>query len=99
MEVLINKNEDNITFDVSGRIDSLTSNDLESTIKENLGDYKDVIINFSNVEYISSAGLRVLLSLHKLLKDGDLKIINVNEVVKEIFDVTGFIDILNIVEE
>ncbi len=98
MEVIVNKEDEKLVYEVGGRIDSTTAPELEEVINENLGDYKDVSIDFSKVEYISSAGLRVLLATQKKLKDGELKILNPNEVVEEIFEITGFMDILNVVK-
>lgn len=98
MEVIVNKEDGKLVYEVGGRIDSTTAPELEEVINENLGDYKDVSIEFSKVEYISSAGLRVLLATQKKLKDGELKILNPNEVVEEIFEITGFMDILNVVK-
>lgn len=80
-----------------GRIDTTTSNDFNEYIKKYLPDTAELILDFSKVEYISSAGLRVVLSLTKVMnKQGSIKIINASEEVKEVFDITGFSDIIPI---
>lgn len=95
----INKTTENntIILAVEGRIDTTTAPQLEAEVKSSDESAECIVIDFSNVEYISSAGLRVLLSGHKLMNaKGGLKLINVSEDIMEIFDVTGFTDILNI---
>ena len=82
---------------VEGRLDTMTAPELEKVLKENLQGLTDLTLDFSNLEYISSAGLRVLLMANRELgREGNLKITNVNEIVREVFDVTGFSDILTI---
>lgn len=96
MEILVKK-DNQLVFELNGRLDTLTAPELEQKIKdENVNE--DLILDFKNLEYISSAGLRVLLSTKKLLnsKGKELTITNINDVVKEVFNVTGFINILNI---
>ena len=96
MEILVKK-DNQLVFELNGRLDTLTSPELEQKIKdENVNE--DLILDFKNLEYISSAGLRVLLSTKKLLNSQgkELTITNINDVVKEVFNVTGFINILNI---
>ena len=94
----INKSQNGTTctLSVEGRLDTLTSPELEKAIAE-ITDVASLVIDFSKLDYISSAGLRLLLSTHKayLKKDG-LTIVNVNENVLDIFEITGFKDILNI---
>ena len=95
----IKKEQDNdkLTFALEGRLDTVTSPELESAIKESLDGVKELVMDFENLEYISSAGLRVLLSAQKIMmQQGSMKVINVNDIVMEIFDVTGFGDILTI---
>lgn len=84
-----------LTVKISGRIDTATSPEFDNYVNENLGDATELILDFEEVNYVSSAGLRVLLSLHKkmLAKEG-LKLINVNEAVCDVFEVTGFDEIL-----
>jgi len=82
---------------VSGRIDGITSAELEKTIDMLEDDVNELVFDFENLEYTSSAGLRVLLKTSKMMQGkGTLKIINTNENIKEIFDMTGFSDILDI---
>ena len=84
-------------FALSGRLDTVTAPDLEQAFKESLSDITDLTLDFENLEYISSAGLRVLLAAHKTMSaQGSMKLVNVNEIVQEVFDVTGFSDILTI---
>ena len=86
-----------LTVELSGRLDTTTAPELEIELKDALGNVESLIFDFAKLEYISSAGLRVLLSTHKIMsrKEG-MKIIHVNEVVQEVFDVTGFSDILTV---
>ncbi len=96
----INKNLDGskLTVALSGRLDTTTAPVFEKELKESLNGVTDLTLDFSSLEYISSAGLRVLLSAQKLLNasGGAMKIVGANEIVKEIFEVTGFSDILTI---
>ena len=86
-----------LTFFLGGRLDTTTAPELEGELKEGLDGVTDLIMDFSDLEYISSAGLRVLLSAQKTMnKQGKMTVKNPSEEVKEIFDVTGFADILNI---
>ncbi len=80
-----------------GRLDTVTAPELESVIKETLPGLKELTLDFEGRDYISSAGLRVLLSAQKAMNaQGEMKLCNVNETVMEIFEVTGFSDILTI---
>ena len=82
---------------VEGRIDTNTSPDLEMELKSSLDGVKELIFDFSDVDYISSAGLRVLLSAQKTMnKQGSMKLTGVRSEIMEIFEVTGFTDILTI---
>ena len=97
MNITVDKNGENLTICVEGRIDANTSNEFMNKINENLEGAKNVVIDFDKVEYISSAGLRVLLSTEKTMKgQGKLTLIHVNDVVMEVLNITGFVDILNI---
>ena len=86
-----------MTIAVSGRVDTVTAPELEAGLK--FGDATCVVIDLANVPYMSSAGLRLLLAAHKtmLAKGGELQIANVQDVVREVLDITGFSDILNLV--
>ena len=82
---------------LSGRLDTLTAPDLEGEVQQIKDGLEELVFDFSDLEYISSAELRVLLAAQKIMNaHGTMKVINVNEIVNEIFDVTGFSDILTI---
>ena len=82
---------------LEGRLDTVTSPELEAELKSSLGGADSLTLDFSKLDYISSAGLRVLLSAHKQMAGkGGIKVKNVNEIVREVLDVTGFTDILTI---
>ena len=86
-----------LTIAVEGRLDTMTAPELEAELNQNLGNAESLTLDFSKLEYISSAGLRVLLSAHKIMSSkGGMKVTNVNEIVSEVFEVTGFADILTI---
>ena len=93
----INKTIENgkACYALEGRLDTTTAPELEKALKDDLGSIDALTLDFSNLEYISSAGLRVLLSAHKAMSGkGGMKVTNVSELVREVFDVTGFSDIL-----
>ena len=82
---------------LEGRLDTMTAPELEAELGKSLDGAESLVLDFSKLEYISSAGLRVLLSAHKTMSArGGMKITNVNEIVQEVFEVTGFSDILTI---
>jgi len=82
---------------LEGRLDTVTAPELEAELGKSLSGTDSLVLDFSKLEYISSAGLRVLLSAHKTMSaKGGMKITNVNEMVQEVFEVTGFADILTI---
>ena len=87
-----------LTIALEGRLDTMTSPELEAEIKGLSSDVKDLTLDLGALEYISSAGLRVLLAAHKLMmgRDGAMKVARPNEIVREVLDVTGFSDILTI---
>ena len=97
MEIVV-KHENDLIIELSGRLDTITAPELEKKFNEEEIEQKKVILEFSNVEYISSAGLRALLAIKRNLdsKKKVLEIHNINAVVKEVFSVTGFNNILNI---
>lgn len=98
MNITKNFNEKELTIIVEGRIDTITSQDLEKEINSEIGNFNRLIIDFTNLEYISSAGLRVLISTQKKLKSDNIPFIikNVNDTVNEIFSMSGFNKILTI---
>ncbi|MBQ6680406.1 MAG: STAS domain-containing protein [Lachnospiraceae bacterium] len=97
MNIIKNTEEKVLTIAVEGRLDTVTAPELEEEIKNIPDEVEALVLDFANLEYISSAGLRVLLSAHKnmALRDG-MKVRNVNEIVSEVFDVTGFAEILDV---
>ncbi len=95
----ITKNQNGSTLEIAleGRLDTMTAPELEAELNRSLPSADSLVMDFAKLDYISSAGLRVLLSAHKVMNTkGGMKIKNVNDVVQEVFDVTGFVDILNI---
>lgn len=97
MKIVKTREGSKLTIALEGRLDTTTAPELEKELKECLDVANELTLDFSRLDYISSAGLRVLLSAHKAMtkKDG-MKVTNVNEIVREVFDVTGFTDILTI---
>ena len=95
MTIEIKKNPAEVVIQISGRLDTLTAPSLDKTINEDIGDAPNLILDMKSLEYISSAGLRVLLGAQKKMqKIGSMKVINVCEEVMEVFEMTGFADIL-----
>ena len=97
MTIEIKRNEKEITIEIVGRLDTITAPVLEKTISENIDGIQSLTLNFSGLEYISSAGLRVLLGAQKKMKNtGTMKLVGVCEEVMEVLEMTGFADILTI---
>ena len=98
MKITKNYNEKELTLTVEGRIDTITSQDLDKEINEELGNFNSLIMDFTDLEYISSAGLRVLIATQKKLKEDDIPFVirNVNDAIREIFRMSGFDKILKI---
>ena len=97
MKIDKNLNGSSLNVALEGRLDTTTAPELEQSLKESMDAATELTLDFAKLEYISSAGLRVLLSTHKAMsKKGGMKVVNVNEIVKEVFEVTGFADILDI---
>ena len=95
MTIEIKKNAAETTIQIVGRLDTITAPVLDKTINEEIGDTKNLILDMKHLEYISSAGLRVLLGAQKKMqKIGSMKVVNVCEEVMEVFEMTGFADIL-----
>jgi anti-sigma B factor antagonist len=98
MTIEIKKNVDELVLEITGRVDTITAPTLDKTINENLANVKSLILDLKGLEYISSAGLRVLLGAQKKMSQiGSMKIKNVCELVMEVFEMTGFVDILEII--
>ena len=97
MTIEKNLNGTELTVTIAGRLDTTTAPQLEAEFKHNINGVEKLVLDFASLEYLSSAGLRVLLAAQKVMnKQGEMIIKNVNETINEIFEVTGFIDILTI---
>ena len=95
MTIEIKKNQDETIIEVVGRLDTITAPALDKTIREDIGDTQHLVLDVKGMEYISSAGLRVLLAAQKKMqKIGSMKVINVCDEVMDVFEMTGFADIL-----
>ena len=97
MTIEIKRTAEVTTIEIIGRLDTTTAPELDKTINEVTADVKNLVLDFKGLEYISSAGLRVLLGAQKKMqKIGAMKLVNVCEEVMEVFEMTGFADILTI---
>ena len=95
MTIEIKKSQEETIIQIVGRLDTITAPALDKTINEDIGDTKNLVLDVKGMEYISSAGLRVLLSAQKKMqKIGSMKVTGVCEEVMEVFEMTGFADIL-----
>ena len=95
MTIEIKKNAVETTIEIAGRLDTITAPALDKTIKEDIGDTNNLVLDVKGMEYISSAGLRVLLGAQKKMqKIGSMKVKNVRAEVMDVFEMTGFADIL-----
>ena len=95
MTIEIKRNAEETVIELVGRLDTTTAPALDKTIGEDIGDTKNLVLDIKGLEYISSAGLRVLLcAQQKMQKRGSMKVTNVCESVMEVFEMTGFADIL-----
>ena len=95
MTIEIKKNAAETVIRIAGRLDTITAPALDKAINEDIGETRNLILDMKSLEYISSAGLRVLLGAQKKMqKIGAMKVINVCEEVMEVFEMTGFADIL-----
>ena len=92
MNINFNRNGEELQVSVEGRLDTITAPDFESALLKNSEGVSSLVIDCENLVYVSSAGLRVLLAAHKRMK-GAMKLINVCELVMEVFEMTGFADI------
>ena len=90
-------NETSLTLRLGGRMDTTAAPELESVVDSSLAGVQELILDLEALEYISSAGLRVILKARKMmLAHGSMKLIHVNDTIMEVFDITGFVDILTI---
>lgn len=86
-----------LTMAVEGRLDTTTAPTLEQELDDTIDAVEDLVLDFAALDYISSAGLRVILKAQKIMNaKGAMKIVNVNETIMEVFEITGFVDILTI---
>ncbi len=91
------KNENELMITVEGRLDTMTAPEFEKEVKEYIEGVERLVLDFADLAYVSSAGLRVILGTQKIMnKQGKMIVKNVNETVNEIFEITGFVDILTI---
>lgn len=97
MEIKKNKEGSSLDIKVSGRLDTTTAPQLDEEINSSIEGVDDLKLDFADLEYISSAGLRVLLATQKIMnKQGSMKVVSVSEPVMEVFEITGFSEILTI---
>lgn len=86
-----------LTIALTGRMDTTTAPELDAELKQSISGIKELVLDFAGLEYLSSAGLRVLLAAQKVMnRQGSMVVKNVNETIMEIFEVTGFVDVLTI---
>ena len=97
MTINVQKDGEKLILSPEGRIDTVTSPEFSKSIDDNIEGVKELVIHLEKLEYISSAGLRVLLTTQKNMnKVGTMKLIHVNDVIMDVFNITGFVDILTI---
>ncbi len=97
MEIRKDKNENELVVTIIGRLDTTTAPQLEAELRGDINGVKKLVLDMKELEYLSSAGLRVILAAQKVMnKQGEMIVRNVNETIREIFEVTGFVDILTI---
>ena len=97
MTISKERKESALSLALEGRLDTVTAPELEKELKGSLDGVSELTLDFAGLEYISSAGLRVLLAAQKIMnRQGRMKVTNVNETIAEIFEVTGFSDILTL---
>jgi anti-sigma B factor antagonist len=97
MQINYNKEAEKLTVALDGRLDTVTAPEFEKKIGELLNGVSELVIDMTKVEYVSSAGLRVILKAQKVMfNQGKMKLIGVNETVMEVFEITGFSNILKI---
>ena len=98
MTINQNRTDSSLVVSLVGRLDTTTAPELEQALSDSLDGITELTLDFGGLEYVSSAGLRVLLSVQKRMqKQGSMKLVHVGEMIMEIFEVTGFSDILTIV--
>ena len=96
MKIDLMKDGKKLTILMEGRLDSFTAPELDAVITKELNDVDELVLDLENLEYISSAGLRVVLKAQKTMGAGRMTVVHINEVIMEVFEITGFADILTI---
>ena len=97
MTIEKNLNGNSLTLNLAGRLDTTTAPELEAVVDNSLAGVQELVLDMEKLEYISSAGLRVILKAQKMMNSkGSMKLIHVNDTIMEVFDITGFVDILTI---
>ena len=97
MKINQSREESKLVVAIEGRLDTSTATEFENSFEENLVGVSELVLDMTNLEYVSSAGLRVILKLQKrMLYQGKMTLVGVNENVMEVLEITGFLDILNI---
>ena len=98
MNIATTREEPRLTLAVEGRLDTTTAPQLEAELKTGLEGVRELVLDFAQLEYLSSAGLRVILGAQKVMnrQQGSMVVRHVNETIREVFEVTGFVDILTI---
>lgn len=97
MKITQNREAEKLTVAVEGRLDTTTAPEFEKTFGEVLSGVSELVLDMTKLEYVSSAGLRVILKVQKVMfNQGKMKLVGVNESVMEVFEITGFSDILTI---
>lgn len=98
MKIIVSRGQEKLALRVEGRLDTMTSPQLERELGEGLEKVQELTLDFTSLEYISSAGLRVLLAAHKQMmrQEGRLVVRGANEDVREVFAITGFLDMLHV---
>lgn len=98
MEIIKNSDGANMEISLIGRLDTTTAPQLEAEVKASIDGVEKLVFDFKDLEYVSSAGLRVILATQKIMnRQGSMEIKNVSDDIMEVFDITGFSDILTIV--
>jgi anti-sigma B factor antagonist len=97
MKINYNREAEKLTVAPEGRLDTVTAPEFENKVGELLAGVSDLVLDMTQIEYVSSAGLRVILKIQKVMfNQGKMKLIGVNESVMEVFEITGFANMLNI---
>ena len=97
MDIVCTAKDGRLDIKLSGRLDTTTAPQLETAINSNLNGLKELALDFKELEYISSAGLRVILGAQKKMnRQGSMEVSNVNDTIMEVFEITGFVEILTI---